>query len=339
MLQAAFRITFVAVVAISAACTVHGTDVPALTGPSEAALSLNMTVSPDTIDQDGKSQATVTVSAFDASGKAKSGQTFRLDMEVDGVRQDFGLLAVRNVTTGSDGRASVIYTAPVPTSAHNAGYSTTVSFIATPIGTNFDTAVPRYAELRLNPVGVVRAPGTNPTPSFGVSPTPVTATVSALFDASTSCATSSACSSTAGITGFDWNFGDGSTGGGETVAHAFASAGTYTVRLTVTNDRELSASTSQVVTVSLASPPTGGFVVTPSPYRVNAALNFNADQSAAAPGRSLVAYSWNFGDGSGASGRNTSHTYTVTGTYTVVLTVVDDTGQKATSTATVAVVP
>jgi PKD repeat protein len=339
MVQTALRTALLACAAISAACTVNGTDVPSLTGPSEAALSLNLTVTPDMIDHDGRSQATITVSAFDVNGKAISGQAFRLDMALDGVTQDYGLLSLRTITTGADGRASAVYTAPPPPSAQTAGTMMIVTLIATPLGANFDTSSRRTATLRLNPVGVVRPPAIPPTPSFRYSPTTVLASVPAVFDASESCATTSPCGSTEGIVSFEWNFGDGSTGSGEVVSHAFPAAGSYSVRLTVTNDRGLSRSAIKDVTVVFAQPPTASFIVTPSPYRAGAPLFFNADQSLAAPGRTIVTYAWNFGDGTAGSGQNVAHTYAAVGTYTVVLTVVDDIGRRATSTAGVTVVP
>jgi PKD repeat protein len=44
---------------------------------------------------------------------------------------------------------------------------------------------------------------------------------------------------------------------------------------------------------------------------------------------SLVAFHWDFGDGSAASTRNSAHAYAVAGTYTVNLTVTDNTGATA----------
>ena len=52
------------------------------------------------------------------------------------------------------------------------------------------------------------------------------------------------------IVSYEWAFGDGQTGGGEAASRTYAAAGTYTVTLTVTDDRGGTATTTRTVTVT-----------------------------------------------------------------------------------------
>ncbi|HDS44745.1 MAG TPA: PKD domain-containing protein [Methanomicrobia archaeon] len=54
------------------------------------------------------------------------------------------------------------------------------------------------------------------------------------------------------ITAYDWDFDDGSTGSGKTTTHAYGTAGTYTVVLTVTDDRGSTATDEATVTATAA---------------------------------------------------------------------------------------
>jgi microbial collagenase len=90
------------------------------------------------------------------------------------------------------------------------------------------------------------------------------------------------------------------------------------------------------VTVSNGNP-TAQITVSPPSSTVGQAISFIGSQSVAAPGRTIVSYSWNFGDGTTGSGPTTSHPYGTAGTYTVTLIVTDDQGKQGIATATVTI--
>jgi PKD repeat protein len=319
-------------VATGAACTVHQADsAPPLTGPSGLAQSITVAVSPDRIAQDGQSQSAVTVRVQDASGQPAAGVALRLDMLVDGTVVDFGTLAARTVATGADGRATTVYTAPAaaPVTQNNNGNTVTIRAIA--LGTNAETSLPFTADIRLVPPGVILPPAGAPTASFSTSPASLVANVPVNFDASASLPGAGASA----ITSYVWAFGDGTTGSGRTTTHTFATANSYNVTLTVTNDRGLSASTTQAVNVGAVAPPTPAFNISPSAPGINETVFFNAAASTAAPGRSITSYRWVFGDGAGADGVQVSHAYRTAGTYTVTLTVTDDFSQSATASQSI----
>lgn len=66
------------------------------------------------------------------------------------------------------------------------------------------------------------------------------------------------------------------------------------------------------------------------------AVNFDGSSSVD-PDGVISSYSWNFGDGTTASGVNASKTYNTSGTFTVTLTVTDDDGTTASSTKSIVV--
>jgi len=110
----------------------------------------------------------------------------------------------------------------------------------------------------------------------------------------------------------------------------------FAVTLTVTNDRGVSASSVQSVSVAASPTPTASFVVSPPTPVVGQTVFFNGDASRAAPGRSIVQWTWDFGDGTASSAAiSVSHTFSTGGTFIVVLTVRDDADQRSTTTAIV----
>ncbi|MQA28582.1 MAG: PKD domain-containing protein [Luteitalea sp.] len=324
------RLIVLVSVAVSA-CTVKDTDIPSLTGPSEYALSIEVTATPDHIRQDGESQSAVVVRARDANGQPVRALAIRLDMAVGPTIQDFGTLSERNVVTGNDGLAKAVYTAP-PTPQGFNGSGTTMSIRATPYGTNSLTSVSHSVSIELVPPGVILPPGGAPTASFVVSPTPLSAGVAARFDASASLPGTDSSQLT-----YSWSFGDGSGASGVAVNHTFATVGTFSVTLTVTNDRGLTAQTMQPVSVGATALPVAVFVFSPAAPVPGKEIQFNGQGSTAPSGRRITQYLWNWGDGETGTGALQQHDYLEEGVYSVVLTVVDDIGQRGSATQPVTV--
>jgi PKD repeat protein len=121
------------------------------------------------------------------------------------------------------------------------------------------------------------------------------------------------------IVAYDWDFGDGSPhGSGATASHTYAAGNTYTVVLTVTDDDDATDQDSQNVNVNESPVASFTFSCTDLSCDLNATASYDPDGT-------IVAYDWDYGDGSPhGSGATASHTYADGGTWTVVLTVTDD---------------
>ncbi len=317
-----------AAAALAGGCTVSKTEPPPFQGPSEMSLSLALRAAPDVLSLDGASQSQVEIIARDENGQPKAGVMLRAEILADGVAIDYGSLSARTRVTDSSGRAAFTYTAPTLAG----GEIPDLQIGITPTDSGDASAhLQRKVTIRLVAPGFV-LPGA-PTPSFTFTPTQPTAHTDVLFDASQSSAAVGAI-----ITSYSWNFGDGSSATGQRVTHQFAE-GNYTVTLTTTDSNGLSSSLSQLVQVGAGTPPTAVFVFSPSSPSATQPVFFNAGQSAPGPRRTISTYRWSFGDGDTGSGRTVTHRYDEEGTYTVLLTVTDDVGQRSTATALVTVCP
>ncbi|MGQ9476932.1 MAG: PKD domain-containing protein [Candidatus Bipolaricaulia bacterium] len=132
------------------------------------------------------------------------------------------------------------------------------------------------------------------------------------------------------IVRFAWDF-DGDGRFEECVAtakitHAFADNGSYTVRLEVTDDDGATDEASGTVKIK-NRPPEAAFSFEPERPRTIDSVQFT-DESSDRDGR-IIAWAWAFGDGAGSSEQNPTHRYAKSERYTVILTVTDDDGDKA----------
>ena len=130
------------------------------------------------------------------------------------------------------------------------------------------------------------------------------------------------------VTAWAWRFGDGSTSAEREPTHSYAAAGTYTVRLAVTDDEGARDELADEVRVTdPATPPSNE--APRADFDVacrNLTCEFS-DRSEDEDG-TIRSRHWDFGDGSESSQRNPSHRYDSPGRYDVVLTVVDDDGAE-----------
>lgn len=124
-----------------------------------------------------------------------------------------------------------------------------------------------------------------------------------------------------------WDFGDGETSNDRTVRHLYRNPGVYPVSLTVIDDSNTATNTDRTsATVKINHLP----IADAGPDLVGApgqTLHFDGSGSVDPDGE-IVSYHWRFGDGVETSGKTVNHSYTHPGTYAVLLTVQDDSGEE-----------
>jgi plastocyanin len=177
----------------------------------------------------------------------------------------------------------------------------------------------------------VLANETPPTASFTVHPAALAPGQTATFDASASGDTDGDT-----ITSYQWDFGDGvtQTTPDPTVAHTFAQAMAYSVKLTVVDSRGISSSqVMQTVTVSTppADSPSAAFTVVPVSPVAGRLAHFDASTSSDSDGDPITSFVWMFGDGTTTTSPTAlvTHRYARAGTVNVELVVVDSRGNRS----------
>jgi PKD repeat protein len=138
------------------------------------------------------------------------------------------------------------------------------------------------------------------------------------------------------IGSYVWEFGDGATGSGPVVVHSYVASGTYSARLSLTDDCGGESSCQATVVVSMNEPPicnAGG------PYRGDRGVPvYFSGAGSSDPDGEIVSYLWDFGDGYTATGVSPGYIYVDYGFYTVSLTVTDDQAASSECSATIEIV-
>ncbi|WP_423744364.1 PKD domain-containing protein (plasmid) [Haladaptatus sp. SPP-AMP-3] len=137
-----------------------------------------------------------------------------------------------------------------------------------------------------------------------------------------------------GINSVKWAFGDGTNATGANVTHVYAAPGKYTVTLTASDAAGNEGTDAVTVTVSDVTPPNAD-AGTNQPVNEDSSVTF--DGSLSTDNSGIASYNWRFGDGTNATGMNVSHVYADPGKYSVILTVMDGTGNTDTDSVTVTV--
>jgi len=193
------------------------------------------------------------------------------------------------------------------------------------------------ATVAVNASSLASTPASPPTAIISSSAATGPAPLTVSFDGSGSTATN------ATLTAYNWSFGDGGSATGSKVSHAYTTAGTYTATLTVTDSKGLTSGeigTPVIVTTSTVTNKAPQAVINATPTSGSAPLtvSFDGGGSTDSDG-SISSYLWNFGDGSSATGKTVSHTYTTEAAFTATLQVTDNQGAKGNASVTITAMP
>ncbi|WP_160113933.1 PKD domain-containing protein [Halobellus limi] len=184
--------------------------------------------------------------------------------------------------TGITGFNTVTYTVQVPVGTSSGDY--TIAAEGSGVDPSDDSFVTDTTDLT---VSVQEPTNQDPTAVFSATPSDPEVGQTVTLDASGS------SDSDGAIASYEWNFGDGTTATGASPSHAYDSAGTYTVTLTVTDDDGAIDTTTQQVTVSEPpnQSPSAAFTASPSDPTVDQKVTLDASGSNDADG-SIQSYEW-----------------------------------------------
>jgi len=192
----------------------------------------------------------------------------------------------------------------------------------------------RSITAKLEPIAPTNRP---PIAAFSYSPAEPLATDPITFNATTS------YDPDGSIASYTWGYGDGTaviTRNYPWDSHSFAAGGTYTITLTVTDDKGLTGTSTRTIQVAYANDvPVAIFSHSPTYPGIGERITLNATGSYDPDGY-IVSYQWDLdGDGiTDASGQVAHVRYYNLGMHLILLTVIDNAGLSSTQTQGITVV-
>jgi PKD repeat protein len=129
------------------------------------------------------------------------------------------------------------------------------------------------------------------------------------------------------IVSYKWNFGDGKTATGRQVSHSYNRDGAFSATLTVTDNKNATASSFRFIEVDASKSPIASFTVSPTSGDINTTFTFDGSASKDPDGK-ITNFFWNFGDGGSARGEQVQHNFARTGGFGVALVVTDNSGES-----------
>ena len=144
------------------------------------------------------------------------------------------------------------------------------------------------------------------------------------------------------VSSWSWDFGDGTTSNESDPIHPYNAAGVFEVTLSVTDDNGTSSNAYVLEIEIINTGPLATFTQQQSSVNVGQPLILIDESIDPSVNGEIVHVAWDFGDGTyqagGPSSDNVySHAFTVSGTYTITLYVIDNDGGMARTQSTVEV--
>jgi gliding motility-associated-like protein len=159
-----------------------------------------------------------------------------------------------------------------------------------------------------------------PVPLFTVAPTCAGSVVSIVNTTSGS------------ITGWNWNFGNGTTSTQQNPTISYADTGTYTITLNVTDNNGCLGTVVQQVTIEPT--PIAAFNISGLNACQGGSVTFTNTSSG-----NISSYNWNFGNGQTSNQQNPTILFPTAGTFPVTLTVTSATGCVSTVVQNIIISP